>query len=712
MTDIKVLTLGNSSGRKEELNLQPVLDGKNDATGFPTDASGNYLCTLTYNETTRTVTITPTGSTFDVYIGGTKYTFTGAQSIQHGTQQGGHFIYFDATGTLVTGQVPWDILLHAPVCYVFRDAVTNINIAWEERHHAGRDLFWHRNQHFNEGSKIRSGFTASGYTLNSSTSDTDISFAIDTGIVEDEDIAVATEVLPDGGPYTLLRRTGATGDWVIDRSPVVPLLLSGLDVAYNNFSGGVWTLTAPGQNQYVNYYVFAATAIPSTAVTPSTKNQILIVPGQAVHASLANANAEAVSSIAWGNIPFQEVAPLYKVTFIRNTGYGTTGRCRIAALSRIIGTYAQVTAATPPNHSSLSGLTNDDHPQYPLISSSVLPPSSIPDRVGALYIDTSEPCLYVSKGNASASDWFISPTAKVTVLTTSGDFTLKASTQAVRVFLIGAGGGGGAGSTAPAGRACSGAGGGAGAGSFEGLFTRAQILEAYPTGVIPVVIGAGGNGPSGVTNPTSVSNGGNGGIGGNTTFGTLGRAYGGGGGGGGRSNPTSSSSIGGSSGSLRAAGASSSTSTAYGRATGGVAAIGGNSSGVGTGAGGAGSSSTGPAFSGGFSAVAGNGGGSGGGIDTLDAAYAGGDGGARIWEVSAANAGAIAMDAEVGADPLPGQPAGQGGGGGGANISGDGGAGGAGGIGSGGGGGGACRSGFTSGRGGAGGPGRAIIVEF
>lgn len=708
---MKVLALGSGDSSVEELDLQPTLDGKSNMTGFPVDASGDYLCSLTYNEASRTVTLTPLSDSFEVFLTGISHTFTGPQSIAHGTAQGGHFVYYDETGTLVTGQTPWDLLKHAPVCYIFRDAISNLNIAWEERHHAGRDPYWHRNQHFNEGTKVRSGFALAGYVLNSSASNADVTYSVGPGTVDDEDISVVTETVADGGPYTIMSRTGVAGDWVIDRTRILPFLQSGLDIAYNSSAGGNWALTGLGQNQYVNYYVLAATALASSDVTPASKNQILIIPGQVTHSSLANATAEQVSSLSWGSIPFQEVAAIYKVTFVRNTGYGTTGRCRIAAVSRIVGAYAQITSAPASSHSALSELLEDTHPQYPLISAGAGVPASTPPRVGAIYVDTSEPCLYVSKGNASASDWFISPTAKVTVLTTSGDFTLKASTQAVWVFLIGAGGGGGAGSTAPAGTACSGAGGGAGAGSFEGLFTREQILEAYPTGVIPVVIGAGGSAPSGITNPTGVSNGGNGGIGGNTTFGTLGRAYGGGGGGGGRSNPLSSS-IGGSSGSLRAAGATNSTSTAYGRATGGVAAIGGNSSGVGTGAGGAGSSSTGPAFSGGFSAVAGNGGGSGGGIDTLDAAYAGGEGGARIWETSAANAGAIAMTAGVGADPLPGQPAGQGGGGGGANISGNGGAGGAGGIGSGGGGGGACRSGFTSGKGGAGGPGRAIIVEY
>lgn len=712
MTDIKVLTHSTSSGRKEELNLQPVLDGKTDMTGFPVDASGNYLCTLTYNESTRTVTVTPTGSTFDIFVSGTKYTFTGAQSIQHGTQQGGHYIYFDLNGTLVTGQTPWDILLHVPVCYVFRDAVSNINIAWEERHQAGRDLYWHRNQHFNEGSKIRSGFAASGYVLNSSTSNADITYSIDSGIVEDEDISVTTEALSDNGPYTILLRTGATGDWVVDRSSTVPLLLSGLDVAYNNFTGGVWTLTAPGQNRYVNYYVFAATALPSTSVTPATKNQILIVPGQAVHTSLTNANAEIVSSISWGDIPFQEVAPLYKVTFIRNTGYTTTGRCRIAAIARIVGTYAQVTSTAQSNHGALSGLTNDDHPHYPILSSGAVAPATTPDRIGALYVDTAEPNLYVGKGASSSADWFRVMASRITTFTGSGDFTLLPTTRFIRVILIGAGGGGGSGGTSGAGVVCSGGAGGGGGGKCDTVLTAAEVLSAYPTGVVPISIGAGGTAGASVTNAGAL-NGNNGGQGGDTTFGTLVTAYGGGGGGAGKG--SAASSVGGAGASQRGKGSTASASGSNGAGGGGNGASSAGIGSVGCACGGGGCSAAAALGSSSYACDGGTGGGSGGGVTAANSATNGGRGGSRLMEALGPNPGTGGTnggDGGNGASPASGGLFGQGGSGGGGGSGGTGGNGGAGGIGCGGGGGGGCRSTYATGAGGLGGEGWAMVMEF
>ncbi len=720
MPDIKVLTRGETSGSKEEFNLQPTLDGKMEVTGFPTDADGRtYFCTLTYNETTRTVTITPTGATFDIFVGGVKHTFTGAQSIVHGAQQGVHFVYFDTTGTLVTSQVPWDILSHVPTCYVFRDAISGLSIAWEERHHANRDLYWHANQHYNEGTKARSGFAISGYVLNSSV-DANIAFAIASGIVDDEDIAVTTEALPDAGPYTIMRRSGAAGDWVIDRTPVLPFLISGSDAAYNQWTGATWQMTASANNRFLNYYVLATSALPSTAITPASSNQYILIPGQATFNTLALAQAELISAIQWGDIPFQEVAPLYKITLQRSNGYATTGRCRLAAVARITGTYVQVTQATNPQHGALLGLTNDDHPQYPILSSGVVAPATTPDRVGALYVDTAAPALYVGKGIASSADWFNTTgggsgrPAIVTTVSVSGDWTMGASTEFVRVIAKGGAGGGGSGGACGAGGTATGGAGGGGGAIVDITLTRAEVIAAYATGVVPCVIGAGGIGGTGVASGIGAT----GLSAGDTTFGTLVTAWRGGSGGNGAAAPTVS--VGGGGGSNGARGNTASTSTSRGAGAGGSGASPAFNTCPSGAGGGGGCSVAVVAFAGAASATAGVGGGAGGGVTSVPSTTAGAAGAPRLLD-SAGGAGGLAgvgaADGSAGtggAAPLYALMAGQGGGGGGGSNGGKGGNGGNGGIASGGGGGGGIKttSGKVSGNGGNGGPGEIIVMEF
>lgn len=344
------------------------VSGKTDMTGFPVDAIGNYLCSLTYNETTRTVTITPTAASFDVFCVGTSYTKVGAQSIVHSAVGAGHFIYYDETGTLVTSATSWDWLKHAPVCYVFQDVTNSRRIPFEERHHAGRDVYWHRNQHAAEGTKATgSGFIVSGYTLNTGT-DAACTFSISSGRVEDEDIRIDTEALPDAGPYTILERAGAAGDWTITRGNIVPFLRSGTNTQYNQNTGGAWQRTNVPNGDYTNYYIFGLTALPVASVSPAlaATQQYVVVPGQAAYNTSALAAAESVASIAWGSAPFQEMVPLYKVTLrYQSAGGGTT---RIIGLVRVIGTFASVTAAAQTNHGALTGLTELDHPASAIIN--------------------------------------------------------------------------------------------------------------------------------------------------------------------------------------------------------------------------------------------------------------------------------------------------------------------------------------------------------
>ncbi len=360
-----------SVGDAQEYLTGEQADGKINKTGIDSDDSGNYLTTLTYNETTRTVTISPTGASFDVYVLGVKYTKT-AQTLSHAATGSSHFFYFDETGTFVTSTSPWNLLKHAPVAFVFQDFTNNRRICFEERHHSGRDVWWHRNQHTAEGTKATSGFAISGYLLSDGSTDAAVSFAIASGRLEDEDIRVDTEALADGGPYTLLYRSGVSGDWLLDRTSVLPFYYSGSNLQYNQFTGATWQLTNLAEDTFVNYYVFGVTALPSADVTPApgAVQQFVIIPGQATYATQALANAETVGSLAWGSIPFQEICPLYQITMRYNAtapaAYTNTARCAFMAVTRIVGATAASLAAGSPatDHGSLSGLGDDDHTQY------------------------------------------------------------------------------------------------------------------------------------------------------------------------------------------------------------------------------------------------------------------------------------------------------------------------------------------------------------
>lgn len=58
-------------------------------------------------------------------------------------------------------------------------------------------------------------------------------------------------------------------------------------------------------------------------------------------------------------------------------------------------------------HSQLSGLSNDDHTQYSIISSGAGLPGTTPTRVGELYINESTGEAYLSTGTTSSADWIL-----------------------------------------------------------------------------------------------------------------------------------------------------------------------------------------------------------------------------------------------------------------------------------------------------------------
>jgi hypothetical protein len=341
--------------------------GRTRMSGFPVDVNNNFLVTTAYNEATRTITITPTGATFDFYVDGVKYTKTGAQSLAHAATQGGHFIYYDNTGTLVTGTSPWELSQTAPVAYIFWDAVNSRGVPMHETHHAGRDVFTHLRLHEVDGTQTVSGFGISGYTLTTQ-SDAAVSYAIATGVIADEDLHTTTEALADATAYTIMYRTGASGDWVISRGNTIPLLQAGNRLQHNIFTGGTWQLSNVTSTSYCNYWVFAVPAYAAAAHSAGAAQQIVIIPGQAQFTTLAAAQGESVTSIAWGTIPFQELAPLYQVTMRHNTGYTGTARARVESVTRVVGSRATLTAVATLDHGSLAGLTDQDHPASAIIN--------------------------------------------------------------------------------------------------------------------------------------------------------------------------------------------------------------------------------------------------------------------------------------------------------------------------------------------------------
>ncbi len=291
-----------------------------------------------------------------VYCGGTRFNKTGT-SINVTPAYGMHFIKYDHGGSLNLSQVPWDLMLDTPIAGVFYSIGGTAALLLEERHGVVMDGMTHQYLHTTRGAQFKSGFSVGGYVPASSTL-ADVQYSVEDGEFYDEDILNTVTGITDGGPYPILYRTGADGEWTWRVESTLPILRQGIPIAYNNFTGGSWALTAMTvNNSYINYYIFATNCLTSGF-------GVVIVPGQTPYLTLATARAESVSSLQVGTFPFVECVPVAKVLYQYSSAFGDPiGDARIVEITRIVDQTFNVTTAAS-NHNSLAGLQGGTAGEY------------------------------------------------------------------------------------------------------------------------------------------------------------------------------------------------------------------------------------------------------------------------------------------------------------------------------------------------------------
>lgn len=313
--------------------------------------------TLSYDEGTRTLSLS---GNYAVYTkGGVRNDFTGESELVDNSS-GIHFYYYDHNANFTNQlNIPWEFSDDAMVAVVWLDSVNGKGILFEERHGIVMDWATHRRLHLVDGTSVEpDDYQYGGVTLQpSSPSDSDNQITFASGNIHDEDILEVQDAYAAGN-YTVIYRSGIGNDYRIDDGNTVPLL-AGTYAQWNEFTGGNWQLTEIGNGDFINYFVFVTTA-------KETKYQKLFVPGQAVHASLGDAENEGLTNMDFGTLfPLAEIAPLYKITFRASASYSTTGKVRIEAVTRLIGKRSEITGGAPASiHNALSGLQGGTLDEY------------------------------------------------------------------------------------------------------------------------------------------------------------------------------------------------------------------------------------------------------------------------------------------------------------------------------------------------------------
>jgi hypothetical protein len=367
-----------------------IFDDMRDPTGHVNRTDS----TVSYNPTTRTFTIQPTTTSFRYYIHGVPFDITTSKSITLPNTTGNYFIYFDTDEELhyqsaFTEMLIMDYAYTTVVIWNTAPATgTNNLIYWgDERHGITMDGSTHYHFHETMGTQLISGFALTGLNPDvGSPVDADVQFAVENGIIRDEDLEwfIRDDATPPVENFDLVqdlqstanipvlfRNTGGA-EWNITTANNFPFIYSdgvvftggsGLP-PYNAESGGSWTLQEVANNSYFLVHYLA---------TNDRNNPIVAIQGLTNYNNRPAGRAQALVELGQlAGLPFEEFVPLATVIYEARTTYANTPQVRAVTTSTgddyidwRKSTFSSTTGGgSASDHGALSGLQDDDHPQY------------------------------------------------------------------------------------------------------------------------------------------------------------------------------------------------------------------------------------------------------------------------------------------------------------------------------------------------------------
>jgi hypothetical protein len=310
-----------------DVNTSDLTVEVTDTNGFPNDQREGTVLSIV--NLTRTFTITPSGAGFHFYELGEKYEKTGADSVVFGALEGEHWFYYDM-GVLTAVHEPTidqkliiikDKAFVAAAYWNQTDGKIEIDVQ-DERHGIGMSPSTHVYLHLTRGAQFLEGYSLGDITadgngnLNSS-----IQYSITAGAYFDEDLThnFSGKGLPAVLP--VIYNLGASGN-IRSAISVFGVATIGGSIAYNQWTGAAWQLTAVPSNDYCLYHVFAYNGQTENAVT---------VAGQSIYGNVTQARQGANQEIAniVAALPFAEMIPIATIIYQANSGYLNAAKARI-----------------------------------------------------------------------------------------------------------------------------------------------------------------------------------------------------------------------------------------------------------------------------------------------------------------------------------------------------------------------------------------------
>lgn len=404
--DDKIVISDDSDGGEPKLvTMADVVVTANADGGEPIGHAVRTDSVISFDYSSLTFTIAPVADSYVVWCKGRKFVKTSSESVTIPNTSGLYYISFDQDGVLQykTTYFVWDS--ETPTAYIyFNSSVPSNYMLFDERHGVVLDWQTHEYLHRTRGAAFANGFGVdfSGGDTGDNAADAQIN--LDDGTFFDEDLQV--DITHSNNPTANtwqqdLRDTAARlpvfyisdSDWVYDSPTDYPVKQGTARPKYNLYSGGSWSTVDLGANQYGVYWVVA---------TNNLNYPVLSVMGQGEYSNVGAAEAVTWDSMSLTNLPVVEMRVLYKI-ILRATGSNVPG-CYFDQIVDFRYTAAATSAGTVVgDHGALTGLGDDDHQQYPKLTSSDGAP--VFPRANDLWYNSSSSKLYVFYVDGSSSQW-------------------------------------------------------------------------------------------------------------------------------------------------------------------------------------------------------------------------------------------------------------------------------------------------------------------
>ena len=315
--------------------------------------------------------ISPTGSSYQVYIQGVKFTKNATETftIPSGVT-GPNYVHFNiTTGDLDNKTTPFNFSTDIPVAYIVWNSTSQSVIYFgDERHGIHMDKATHLYLHNTQGTQYISGLSISNYVLDGNgSSNTHASIGIGGGVIYDEDLVIDItngsggepfhQVLSPSGSIPVYYHDGAVGSWAISTNSY-PLKYSANGAQYNKLNG-TWTAadaTTNNSTRYISMFLCASNNVHAP---------VFAIMGQAVHTTqpLAESN-DTWASLDLTYLPANEMKPIYRLTYATDRDWTNIPKSSLVAILDLRSQALAMGGLTQNDHGSLYGLADDDHLQY------------------------------------------------------------------------------------------------------------------------------------------------------------------------------------------------------------------------------------------------------------------------------------------------------------------------------------------------------------